>query len=42
MNIHTKRATPMLVLFLVVASVAMAQTATPKAKATVSQESVKK
>src|SRR5216684_828619 len=42
MNIHTKRATPMLVLLLVMASVVMAQTATPKAKATVSQESVKK
>ena len=40
MNIHTKRATPMLVLLLVMASVVMAQTATPKA--TVSQESVKK
>jgi hypothetical protein len=42
MNIHTKRATPMLVFLLVMASVVMAQTATPKATATVSQESVKK
>ena len=42
MNIHTKRATPMLVLLLIMASAAMAQTVTPKAKATVSQESVKK
>ncbi|HLR07098.1 MAG TPA: M20/M25/M40 family metallo-hydrolase [Pyrinomonadaceae bacterium] len=42
MNIHTKRATPMLVLLLIMASAAMAQTVTPKAKTTVSQESVKK
>jgi hypothetical protein len=42
MNIRTKRATSIAVLFLVMASVAMAQTVTPKAKATVSQESVKK
>ena len=37
MNIHTKRATPMLVLLLIMASAAMAQTVTPKAKATVLQ-----
>ena len=42
MNIQTKRATWVAVLLLVMASVAMAQTAAPKAKATVSQESVKK
>ena len=42
MNIQSKRATWVTVLLLVMASVAMAQTATPKAKATVSQESVKK
>src|SRR5258708_7843668 len=42
MNIHTKRVTPMLVLLLIMASAAVAQTVTPKAKATVSQESVKK
>ena len=42
MNTYTKRATWVTVLLLVMASVVMAQTATPKAKATVSQESVKK
>ena len=42
MNIHTKRATWVAVLLLVMAAVAMAQTVTPKTKATVSQESVKK
>jgi len=42
MNIQTKRATWVAVLLLVMASVVMAQTAPPKAKATVSQESVKK
>lgn len=42
MNIQTKRATWVAVLSLVMASVAMAQPATPKLKATVSQESVKK
>src|SRR5882672_8053123 len=42
MKIQTKRATWVAVLLLVMASVAMAQTVTPKAKATVSQESVKK
>src|SRR5260370_37455672 len=42
MNIHKKRATGILVLLLVMASVVMAQAIAPKAKATVSQESVKK
>src|SRR5450755_3505787 len=42
MNIQSKRATWVAVLLLAMSSVAMAQTATPKAKATVSQESVKK
>src|SRR2546421_11111127 len=42
MNTYTKRATWVTVLLLVMASVVMAQTATPKAKPTVSQESVKK
>src|SRR5258708_35099089 len=42
MHIQIKRATPLTVLLLVMASAVMAQTATPKAKATVSQESVKK
>ena len=42
MNIQTKRATWVAVLLLVMASAVMAQTAPPKAKATVSQESVKK
>src|SRR5229473_4341102 len=42
MNIQIKRATWLAVVFLVVASVAMAQTVTPRAKPTVSQESVKK
>jgi Zn-dependent M28 family amino/carboxypeptidase len=42
MNIQTKRATWLALLLLVMASVVMTQTATPKAKATVSQESVKK
>ena len=42
MNIQTKRATWVAVLSLVMASVAMAQPAAPKAKAIVSQESVKK
>ncbi len=42
MNIQTKRRTWGAVLLLVVASVAMAQTVSPKAKATVSLESVKK
>ena len=42
MKIQTKRATSIWFLLLVMASVAMAQTVTPKAKATVSQESVKK
>src|SRR5229473_1656478 len=42
MNIQTKRATWVAVFFLLMASVAMAQTVTPKAKATVSLESVRK
>src|SRR5258708_31551400 len=42
MNIQIKRATWLAVLFLVVASLAMAQTVTPKAKPAVSQESVKR
>jgi hypothetical protein len=42
MNIQTKRATWVAILLLTMASVAVAQTATPKVKTTVSQESVKK
>src|SRR5258707_14644455 len=42
MDIQIKRATQLTVLLLVMASAVMAQTATTKAKATVSQESVKK
>ena len=42
MSIQTKRATWVAGLLLVMTSVVMAQTVTPKAKATVSQESVKK
>ena len=42
MNLQTKRATWVAVLLLVMASVVMAQTATPKSRATVSQDSVKK
>src|ERR1700687_4994903 len=42
MNTCRKRATSIFVLLLVMASVVMAQTVTPKAKATVSQESVRK
>ncbi len=42
MNVQIKRAAWLAVLLLVMAAAVMAQTATPKAKATVSQESVKK
>ena len=42
MNIRSKRSSWVALLLLLMASVVMAQTATPKAKATVSQESVKK
>ncbi len=42
MQIQTSRITPIVVLLLAMASLAVAQTATQKTKATVSQESVKK